>query len=67
MSRFPFRTPEKLSIDSLQSELSSLIGRWWHCGLATGPLDGQDWAPPVELTEETDAYRVAIELPGVPP
>ncbi len=65
MSRFPFRVPEKLSLEGLQSEVSSLIERWWHCGLSTGPLDGQDWAPPTELRDEPDCYRVVMELPGV--
>lgn len=66
MSRFPFRLPSKVSLEGLQSELSNLVERWWHCGVNTGPLDGQDWAPPVELTEDTDCYRVTLELPGVP-
>ena len=65
MTRLPFRTPEKLSIEGLQSELSSLIDRWWHCGVSTGPLDGQDWAPAVELRDEPDAYRIQIEVPGI--
>jgi len=65
MSRFPFRTPEKLSLQGLQSEIASLVGRWWHCGLSTGPLDGQDWAPPVELRDEPECYRVLMEVPGV--
>ncbi len=65
MSRFPFRMPGKVSIEGLQSELSSLVERWWHCGVNTGPLDGQDWAPPVELAEDVDCYRVTLELPGV--
>ena len=66
MSRIPFFTPEKLSVEGLQSELSGLVRRWWHCGLNTGPLDGQDWAPPLEVREEADCYRVMMEVPGVP-
>ena len=65
MSRFPFRMPGKVSIEGLQSDLSNLVERWWHCGVNTGPLDGQDWAPPVELAEEADCYRLTLELPGV--
>ena len=65
MSRFPFRAPEKLSLEGLQSEFSGLIERWWHRGFSTGPLDGQDWAPPLEWRDELDVYRVTIELPGV--
>ncbi len=66
MSRFPFRLPGKVSLEGLQSELSNLVERWWHCGVNTGPLDGQDWAPPVELTEDADCFRLSVELPGVP-
>jgi len=33
MSRFPFRIPGKVSIEGLQSELSNLVERWWHCGV----------------------------------
>lgn len=65
MSRFPFRIPGRASIEGLQSELSSMVERWWHCGLNTGPLDGQDWAPATEIVEEADCYRVSLELPGV--
>ena len=65
MSRFPFRAPEKLSLEGLQSEFSGLIERWWHRGFSTGPLDGQDWAPPMELRDEPDLYRVTVELPGI--
>lgn len=64
MSRFPFRIPGKVSIEGLQSELSGLVERWWHCGVNTGPLDGQDWAPPVELVECSDCYRVTLEVAG---
>ena len=66
MSRLPFRMPGKASIEGLQSELSSLVERWWHCGVNTGPLDGQDWAPATELVEEPGCYRVTMEVPGVP-
>lgn len=65
MSRIPFLSHEKLSLEGLQSEMSNLVKRWWHCGVNTGPLDGQDWAPPIEICDEPGAYRVTIELPGV--
>ena len=65
MSRFPFRMPGRASIEGLQSELSNMVERWWHCGVNTGPLDGQDWAPAAEIVEEADCYRVTLELPGV--
>jgi HSP20 family protein len=65
MSRIPFRMPGRLSIEGLQKDLSNLVDRWWHCGLNTGPLDGQDWAPPVEIAEQADCYQVMMEMPGV--
>ena len=65
MSRFPLRMPGKASVEGLQSELSNLVERWWHCGVNTGPLDGQDWAPAAEIAEEADCYRVTLEVPGV--
>lgn len=65
MSQFPFRPPEKLSVQGLQSEIANVIGRWWHCGVSIGPLDGQDWAPPVELRDEPHCYHVLVELPGI--
>lgn len=77
MSRFPFMVPERLSeklseklssklwFEGLRAELTELLERWWHCGLSTGPLDGMDWAPPVELRDEPGQYRVLVELPGV--
>jgi HSP20 family protein len=64
---FPFRTPQKLSVQGLQDELSNLVERWWHCGLNTGPLDGQDWAPSIELCEDLYHYVITMELPGVEP
>lgn len=66
MPKFPLRMPGKASIEGLQSELSNLVERWWHCGVNTGPLDGQDWAPAVEILDEAAAYRVTLEVPGVP-
>lgn len=58
---FPF------SVQDLRSEFDRLLERVWHVGLNTAPLDGQDWAPPVDVFEEADAYQVCIEVPGIPP
>lgn len=65
MSRIPFPNPEKISLEGLQSEISGMLARFWHRGVSTGPLDGQDWAPPIELRDEPNCYRVTVELPGV--
>lgn len=65
MSKFRLRPGEHLGLDILQSELSRLLDRLYHCGVSTPPLDGQDWAPALELREETDRYVVLAELPGV--
>ena len=61
----PFEAAERSSFGSLQSELTGLLERLWHRGLVIGPLDGQDYAPPVELREEPGRYVVTVELPGV--
>lgn len=65
MLRTPFRAAERLSLTNIQNEVSTLLERLWHSGLSTGPLDGQDLAPPVEVTEEPDRYLIYVELPGV--
>ena len=65
MSKIPIPTREQLSIEGLQSQFSNLMEKLWHCGLGTPPLDGQDWAPRVELRDESDRYLVLAELPGV--
>lgn len=54
------------SLQELRTEFDQLLDRVWHVGLNTAPLDGQDWAPCLDVIEEKDAYRVFVELPGVP-
>lgn len=56
---FPF------SVQDIRSEFDRLLDRVWHGGLNTAPLDGQDWAPSLDVVEEGDAYRVRVEIPGV--
>ena len=56
---FPF------SVQDIRSEFDRLLDRVWHVGLTTAPLDGQDWAPSLDVIEEADAYRVRAEIPGV--
>jgi len=67
MARFPFKAAERLTLGHLQSEVSNVLDQLWHRGLATGPLDGQDYAPPVELREEPARYVVTAEVPGIDP
>ena len=65
MARIPIPSVESLTLENLQNELSKAVEKFWHSGLSTGPLDGQDWAPAVELRDEPTQYRAVIELPGV--
>jgi HSP20 family protein len=55
-----------LSLQDLRSEFDRMLDRVWHTGLSTAPLDGQDWAPRIDVFEDGDAYRVYAEVPGVP-
>lgn len=57
--------PHESVFDTLQSELSGLWQRLWHGGIHTGPFDGQDFAPAVEIREYRDRYVLLAELPGV--
>lgn len=50
----------------LQSELDRVVDRFWHGGINTAPLDGQDWAPSLELVDEIDRYVLTAEVPGIP-
>ena len=60
----PFQESQ-LSLGALQDEMSRLIERVWHAGVSTGPFDGQQWAPVVDMFEHPDHYSVFVELPGV--
>jgi HSP20 family protein len=65
MPKIPFPSAQSLTLENLQNELSKTIEKFWHSGISTGPLDGQDWAPVVELRDEPNQYCVIVELPGV--
>jgi len=56
---------DRLNLGMLQSEVARALERLWHCGVSTGPLDGLDYAPPVEVQDEPDRFLVTAELPGV--
>jgi HSP20 family protein len=64
MSFRPLQDPQ-LSLGNLQDEINRLFGRIWHAGLSTGPLDGQQWAPAIDLYEHDDRYTLFAEVPGV--
>jgi HSP20 family protein len=52
------------SLTDLQTGINRLFEQVWHGGIRTGPFDGQDCAPPVDVIEKNDRYVVEMELPG---
>ena len=56
-----------ISLSNLQDEMNHLVERVWHAGLSTGPLDGQEWAPAVDMYEGPERYTLYVEVPGVEP
>ncbi len=62
----PFQDPQ-LSLGYLQDEMGRLLQRVWHAGLSTGPFDGQQWAPVIDMYEQDDRYTLFVEMPGVDP
>ncbi len=65
MAFIPFRKEGQISLRDFQDEVNGLFQRLWHTGLSTGPFDGQDWAPVVDVLEENDRFVVRVELPGL--
>ena len=73
MSRFsipipipnPFRKEGQFSLRDVQDEMNGMFDRLWHAGLSTGPFDGQEWAPVVDVIEETERFIVRAEVPGM--
>ena len=65
MALLPFRKDVPLSLGVVQEEVNRMFDRFWHLGVLAGPLDGQDWAPPVDVREEPDRFVVRAELPGL--
>lgn len=53
------------SVQDLRDEFDRLVDRVWHGGLSTAPLDGQDWAPRMDVHERPDGYVLRLEVPGV--
>ncbi len=62
----PFENAQ-VSLLNLQDEFNQMVNRIWHQGVSTGPFDGQEWGPPVDLFEHHDHYRIFVEIPGVDP
>jgi HSP20 family protein len=65
MALLPLRKDIPLTLGEVQGEINRLFERFWHAGLATGPLDGQDWAPLVDVLDDADRYVVRAEVPGL--
>ncbi len=55
----------QLSLGNLQDEVNRLFERIWHAGVSTGPFDGQQWAPVIDLDEFAEYYTLYAEVPGV--
>lgn len=64
MKTFRPHNPWQLSLEDLQREMNQFFDKLWHAGVRTGPLDGQDWSPPIDVYEETDSFVVRAEIPG---
>lgn len=67
MPNIPFPYDFPFSLSDMRSEFDRLLDRVWHAGLNTAPLDGQDWAPLLDVTERPDAFEIRVEVPGVTP
>ncbi|MBK8268715.1 MAG: Hsp20/alpha crystallin family protein [Planctomycetes bacterium] len=65
MPNFTFATEMPFSVQDLRDEFDRLVDRVWHGGLTTAPLDGQDWAPRMDVYERSDSFLVRLEVPGV--
>jgi len=65
MATFPFPSEWPFNVQGVRSEVDRLLDRVWHLGLSTAPLDGQDWAPSLDLYEEPERYVIRAEVPGM--
>ena len=50
---------------TLQDEMNRVFDRVWHGGISTPPLDGQPWAPAIDVYDYPDRFVVHVEVPGV--
>ncbi len=67
MKIFGYGPDMRVSVSDLQDEFNNVFNRLWHGGVNTGPLDGQDWAPRIDLIDEPDQFVVRAEVPGISP
>ncbi len=65
MSLSPLTRALPRSLANLQDEIGQMFGRMWHTGLSTAPLDGQNWAPAIDVYEEATGYVLTAEVPGL--
>ncbi len=65
MSLSPLGKSLPRSLAYLQDEFSHMLGRMWHTGISTAPLDGQHWAPNIDVYEESTGYVLTAEVPGL--
>lgn len=65
MPGFPFPNDLPFSVQNIRNEFDQLLDRVWHGGLNTPPLDGQDWAPCIDVIDEGERYQVRVEVPGL--
>lgn len=65
MPNIPFAGQIPASLQEARNEFDRLLDRVWHVGLSTAPLDGQDWAPCIDVAEFPDRFEIRAELPGV--
>lgn len=65
MPMLPFGKDVPLTPSEFQREMNRLMERLWHTGLSTGPLDGQEWSPTIDVLEEEDRFIMTAEVPGL--
>jgi HSP20 family protein len=65
MPDFPFPKNIPFSLQDLRDEFDRMLDRVWHGGLSTAPLDGQDWAPSLDVIEEGSNFQIRLEVPGL--
>ncbi len=65
MASFQFPPELPFSLQDMRNEFDRLLDRVWHVGLNTAPLDGQDWAPCIDVVDEGEQFRVRLEVPGL--
>ncbi len=65
MPEIPLPREIPFSLQDLRDEFDRFVDKVWHGGLQTAPLDGQDWAPRIDVIEEPDRYVLRVEVPGL--